>query len=625
MFFIRTMQNDSIAEAQALERAGRPAEAQAIYQRLVTQDPANHAAWHALGILAVGRQQLESAAEMIKAAVSLDKQNAMYQRNYGEVCRRLGRLDDAIYAGRQAIKHAPDSADAHYNLALAFGDKQDADMAVKHYRKALAVSPTHAQAWNNLGTILEQQQDLAAAADAYQHAVQLNAANAEAQHNLGTVYLKQGQVAKARRCFHAALAAQPEFRPARIRLEQINQNRPANEIEAEKLHALGAEQYRQDDFDAALATYRKAVELHPQFAEAWNSLGFVLQDTGDLQSAIECFERSVALNPEFTIGRLNLAFAQLKDGRFAEGWENYESRWSGSAEAVKGGLQRPNAPLPLWTGREDTQGKRLLVISEQGYGDVFQFSRLLHEARKHFAKVGFVCSQPVLRFMDWSFGEDIFLSNHLPADWRDWDMHCPMMSLPRACGIRLDNIPANTPYLNIRPAAKQHWQRKLSTAAPQGLRIGLAWTGRKNHQYNARRSLTLDMLAPLFKVKPVTWVSLQKWSEGDKAPELPAGVQWIDWTSDETDFADAAALVSNLDLVITIDSSMSHLAGALGKPVWLMDRFDNEWRWLNNRLDSPWYPTMRIFRQPRFGDWESVVTEVETALRTLSASQASAA
>jgi tetratricopeptide (TPR) repeat protein len=619
-FFIEAMQNDSISEAQALERAARPAEAEAIYRRLVTQDPASHAAWHALGVLAAGKQQLEAAADMLKAAVSLDKQNAMYQRNFGEVCRRLGRLDDAIYAGRQACKYAPDNADAQYNLALAFGDKQDAEQSTKHYRKALSLNPMHAQAWNNLGTVLERQQDLNGAEEAYQQAVRMNATNAEAQHNLGMVYLKQDKIARARSCFHAALAAQPDFQPARIRLEQINQNRPASEIEAEKLHAQGGGQYREDDFTAAENSYRQALALHPTFSEAWNSLGFVLQDMGKLQEALTCFEKSVELNPDFTIGRLNLAFAQLKAGDFTKGWENYEARWTGSAEAVKGGLQRPSVPLPQWTGQEPapTEGKRLLVVSEQGYGDVFQFSRLLAQAKQHFAKVGFVCSQPVLRLMDWSYGDDVFLMNHLPNNPADWDMQCPMMSLPRALSLRLESVPATTPYLKVQPSASKHWKDKLDIAAPKGLRIGLAWTGRKKHQYNNRRSLTLEMMAPLFKIKPITWVSLQKWTEGEKAPDLPPGVAWIDWTADETDFGDAAAIISQLDLVLTIDSSMSHLAGALNIPVWLMDRFDNEWRWLDQRTDSPWYPSMRIFRQSAFGDWASVVTEVTQALKTLS-------
>lgn len=609
------MQNDSIAEAQALERAGRQTEAEAIYRRLVTQDPANHMGWHALGLLAVGKQQLDIAADMLKAAVSLDKTNAMYQRNYGEVCRRLGRLDDAIYAGRQACRHAPDNADAHYNLALAFGDKQDAEQAAKHYRKALSLNPTHGQAWNNLGTVLEQLQDLNGACEAYQQAIRVNSANAQAQHNLGMVYVKQGNTRKARSCFHAALAVQPDFQPARVRLEQINQNRPAHEIEAEKLHAKGSEQYKLEDFAGAAESYRACVTLHPEFSEAWNSLGFVLQDMGQLEEALRCFQQAVDLNPEFTIGRLNLSFAQLKAGDYTNGWENYESRWSGSAEAVKGGLQRPQLPLPQWTGQEDTQGKRLLVVSEQGYGDVFQFTRLLHQVLPRFAKVGFVCSQPVLRLMDWSYGDKVFLMNHLPTHSADWDMQCPMMSLPRACQVRIDTIPAQTPYLKVQPSASMHWRDKLQAAAPKGLRVGLAWTGRKNHQYNSRRSLTLEMLAPLFKIKPVTWVSLQKWTEGEKTPALPHGVNWIDWTADETDFGDAAALISHLDLVLTIDSSMSHLAGALNTPVWLMNRFDNEWRWLHQRDDSPWYPSMRIFRQPSYGDWATVIDRVADALR----------
>lgn len=198
-----------------------------------------------------------------------------------------------------------------------------------------------------------------------------------------------------------------------------------------------------------------------------------------------------------------------------------------------------------------------------------------------------------------------------------WDWQCALMSLPLAFGTQIDTIPADTPYLKAAAPARRHWQDRLEDAAPQRFRIGLAWAGRKGHQYDRRRSLSFEQIAPLLEDKRITWVSLQKWAPEDQRPAIPAGVDWLDWTEELTDFADTAGLISQLDLVLSVDSALVHLTGALGRPVWMMDRFDNEWRWLRDRTDSPWYPTLRIFRQAEFGAWDGVVAAVQRELSGL--------
>jgi tetratricopeptide (TPR) repeat protein len=383
---------------------------------------------------------------------------------------------------------------------------------------------------------------------------------------------------------------------------------------AHALHTRGIAAYRENRFDAALELYAQALQARPDYPEALNSQGFLLQDLGRLEEARDCFARAVALAPEMAMARLNLGMVQLKLGDWEPGWDNYEARWTGSAESARGMLQQPRCPLPQWRGEGDTAQRSLLVLTEQGFGDTFQFSRYLELAARRFARVGFVCSAPTLRLMEWAFGDRIALFSQMPVDFDDWDLHSHLLSLPRAFGTRVDSIPARTPYLRVPEPAAAFWRARLQRTAPGRIRVGIAWAGRKAHMYDARRSLRLAQLEPLLGDARVTWVSLQKWAPEDERPRIPQGVDWLDWTDELLDFADSAALVANLDLVISIDSAMVHLAGALRRPVWLLNRYDAEWRWLRDRAASPWYPELRMFAQPAFGDWDSVIADAAAAL-----------
>ena len=384
-------------------------------------------------------------------------------------------------------------------------------------------------------------------------------------------------------------------------------------------HLNGISLYRLDRFEEARASYERSLEIQPNHPTCYNSLGFLLQDMGLMKEALAAFEKAIEQSPDMAMARLNLGMAQLKLGDFENGWENYEARWTGSAESVQGTFTRPNCPLPMWDGQEDTVDKSLLVVTEQGFGDTFQFSRYLNEVAGRFKKVGFVCSEPTRRLMEWAFNDKIALFTHMPQDYATWDYQCALMSLPRACKTRVDSIPRVMPYLKAPKPASQHWLNRLEEAAPGRYRVGIAWAGRKAHQYDARRSMTLAQILPLLETPNITWVSLQKWAAEDARPEIPESIDWIDWTEELIDFADTAALVQNLDLVISIDSSMVHLAGGLNTPVWMMNRFDCEWRWFESRPDSPWYPNLKIYNQPKFADWDSVIRTVTADLNAVGA------
>lgn len=952
---------------------------EAALRKRLEQSPADHHAWHALGLIYLNAGKIDLAIHCLEQAISVDSSVAIYHRNIGEIYRRAGSLVNAIKAGERACALAPRDVDAHYNLGLAQIDAKDFTQAGITYRKALALNPRHNLSWNNLGAALDQMGDKKGALQAYENAIQIAPKHAEAQNNAGAIYFEEGRLDKARHAFEAAIQARPHFidahfnlsslktyqlndphikilqalyeqrgtltGPERIKydfalgkaledigkydeafaaydegnriqhallpydetradallkeilsifsreffaersswqgvsdfdrtpifivgmprsgttlLEQIlcsheaihgagelmdlnavvmratsedserpftqhvrclsesdirqigeqylqrvwsrspesdfiTDKMPANffylglihlalprakiihatrdpmdscfscfarlfhetmefaydqgtlgryyvrymtlmkhwkevlpdgvildlhyeqlveDIEgqarrvldfiglpwdascldfykndrpvrtasaaqvrkpiyknsvarwrhfakfltpllsivrdyrqmtpedeavltsaphlathpgetaskqiAQNLHLQAIALYQANRFDEALALADQALAIVPEFSACLNSRGFVLQDMGRMHDALDSFAKAVALSPEMDIARLNLGLAQLKMGDWENGWNNYEARWTGSAEAGTGQLKRLDCPAPLWIGQGESKSRSLLVITEQGFGDTFQFVRYLPLAVEKFGKVGFVCSQPTQRLIEWALGDRIVTFTRMPdasCGYDTWDFHCPLMSLPRAFGTRPDSIPNRVPYLQVPAPAQEHWKSRLDKAAPKRVRIGVAWAGRKAHRYDRRRSLETDQLRPLFECDDITWVSLQKWAPEDQRPDIAANVHWIDWTEELSDFADTAALINCLDLVITIDSAMVHLAGALNRPVWLLDRFDSEWRWLHNRLDSPWYPSVRIFRQPAFGQWSEVIERVQRELATL--------
>jgi tetratricopeptide (TPR) repeat protein len=382
-------------------------------------------------------------------------------------------------------------------------------------------------------------------------------------------------------------------------------------------HLAGISLYRLLRFGESKACYEKALSISPDAPIVLNSYGFLLQDIGMMKEALAAYERAVQLAPELAIARFNLSTAQLKLGNFISGWQNYESRWYGSAEASNQNLQVPTTPLPKWVGQAHTENQSLLILTEQGFGDTFQFCRYLPLLTQRFRKVGFVCSMPTMRIMEWAFSNDIAIFSRIPENYSTWDWQTSLLSLPLAFNTQIDTVPQNLPYLGVPTVVKRHWAERIEATGMVGLRVGIAWAGRNTHLADSRRSMPFEKLTPLLNLRGLHWFSLQKWMPGDVRPAISAGINWIDWSDEFIDFADAAGLMCNLDLIISIDSAPVHLGGALNIPVWLLNRFDGEWRWLENRVDSPWYPSVRIFNQPQFGDWDSVIENVAEELKKL--------
>lgn len=434
--------------------------------------------------------------------------------------------------------------------------------------------------------------DAAGAEACFRDAIALEPELGEAHANLGWLAEAAGRLDEADACYRRALALRPQ--QATIHLNHA---------------ALLARLKR---FDEALAACWTAVQLDPDAAAAWSNLGVLLVQMGRHGDAEACCRRSLSLDPQYPKARINLAYLCLRDGRWDEGWSHYD--WRGWQLDLAG-----RVTCPRWQG-EPLDGRRVLVGLEGGYGDMIQFSRYAAVLKQAGAQhVTLLCPPPLLALLSTLDGVD----EVLPADGllppAHWDCWTSATSVPRLAGTRPETIPATRPYLRAEPAAVARWQSRLQQALPaNGLRVGLVWKGNPAFENDDERSLpSIDLLAPLAALAGVQFISLQKGAGEDEALRAPIALH----LGGEIDcFADTAAIVQALDLVVCVDTAVAHLAGALGKPCWVLLPWQmTDWRWLTGRNDSPWYPgALQLFRQAARGDWSPVVAELAAALRGLS-------
>lgn len=359
--------------------------------------------------------------------------------------------------------------------------------------------------------------------------------------------------------------------------------------------------------EEALADYDRALATAPDSADAHNNRGVALGALNRHPEAIEAYTRALALRPSYDRARFNRALSRLVTGDFEGGWADHEYRWTGSE------MQPVPRAIPgrAWDGREDLRGKTILVYAEQGLGDAIQFSRYVPLLHRSGARVLLEVHAPLTRLLESVEGADHVIPTGSPLP--PLDLHCALMSLPFALRTRADSIPAPIPYLEAATADIARWRERLRDAP--GVRVGLAWSGSRTLRNDANRSMALDRLAPL-AAPGRTLIAVQKdIRDADRAALSAMGVR--SFGEELTDFADTAALMESLDVIVSVDSSPAHLAGALGKPVWVLLPFSPDWRWMLDREDNPWYPTARLFRQSRIGDWDGVIRRVAEALGRL--------
>lgn len=535
-------------------QAGRVQEAKEGYRRVLAHDPQHADALHLLGLIHAHRGELSDAEALIRQATEISA-SAVYLCNLADVLMQLGRLTEAEVACRRAIELAQDYALAHYNLGVLFmrvGHQEDAERA---FRQALMLNPGSNDTLNNLGILLDGIGRFDEAETVYRRALENDPGYLRAHYNLGM------QLLRARR------------------------------------------------FDEAEQAFRHTLEIDPEHADARNNLGTAVRELNRYDEAEVMYRTVLQQHPDFADARWNLAILLLGQGRYAEGWQHAEARYHPRRTAP---MLLPDPGYPQWQG-EPLAGRSLVIWHEQGLGDVIQFARYapLLKARG-LRRLTLLCPEPLKALMETLEGVDEVVCDTGAVGLHDfWSL---IMSLPLHVGTTTENIPAPLPYLHALPDRVKHWRTQLPT---RGFKVGLVWKGSTVHQHDADRSLpSLLSLAPLWSVPGVTFVSLQKGQGEDEPASLSAELPIVSADPSINDLADTAALVSQLDLVITVDTAVAHLTGALGKPCWLLlHKPWTDWRWMHDRTDSPWYPrVMSLFRQSVPGDWAEVIGRVAVSL-----------
>ncbi|MBI5331590.1 MAG: tetratricopeptide repeat protein [Betaproteobacteria bacterium] len=563
------------------------------WEALIRLRPERADAHNRLGVLHKEAGRLDAAEAAYREALRRNPDHAGARNNLGVLHKEAGRLDEAEAAYHEALRCDPGFAPAHNNLGVLYKEAGRLDEAEAAYCEALSCNPRQADAHNNLGVIFKESGRLDEAEAAYREALRLRPGHADAHNNLGVVCKESERPQEAEAAYHAALRLRPDHANAH-----------------NNLGVLYKETGRLDEAEAA---YRAALRLCPDHVDALYNLGVLYGDQEQQAEAESFYRATLRVRPEHADAAWNLSLILLSQGRYEEGWARYETRCNPN-------VQRPHDIPdldPVWQG-EDLTGKRIVVWLEQGFGDEIQFARfapLLKE--RGCAQVILLCSPPLRELLRTLDGVDVVLAKEdpLPA----YDFWIFVMSLPWRLGMRLDTIPARLPYLAADPVRLERWRERLPEGA---LRVGLVWKGSASHRNDAHRSMPgLSTLAPLWSAPGVVFVSLQKGQGEDEAAHPPPGQALTHLGSEIRDFADSAALVAQLDLVICVDTAIAHVAGALGKPCWvLLPKRGTDWRWLHERSDSLWYPaTLRLFRQ-RDG-WEGVVGEAAAALRAWAGSR----
>ncbi|MGF6770992.1 tetratricopeptide (TPR) repeat protein [Paraburkholderia sp. GAS199] len=560
-----------LRQAVALQQNGALAEAEELYREILELKPRHVDALQLLGAIALQTGRLPQGIEWLKKALAIDARRAPVHSNLAYALNALGRFAEALSSADRALALQPKFADALNNRGNAQAGLDRPLDALASFDRALTAMPDFAQAWNNRACVLRDLGRPADALDSCDHALALQPAYAEAWSNRGNAFSDLNQPAEAER------------------------------------------------------SYRRALELAPAFADAWNNLGLTQVDLGLHTQALESYGQALNIDADAAETHWNKALCLLQLGQFEAGWREYEWRWA--RNRIK--AARRVFAQPLWQGEFSLEGRTILLHAEQGLGDTLQFCRYAPLVSALGAKVVLEVPRELMRLMDTLDGVDHLVEDG--ATLPPFDCHCPLLSLPLAFvtsrGTALESIPSHTPYLFADPAASRQWRARIDAHAQGRLKVGLVWAGgnrphvaelRKN---DARRSITFEQMMPLLDIPNVQFFSVQKGPPADQLTAHPRCEEVVDLTAELHDFADTAALVANLDLVISVDTSTAHLAGALAVPVWILNRFDTCWRWLLDRADTPWYPQARLFRQPALGDWTSAIGAARAALAELAASR----
>jgi tetratricopeptide (TPR) repeat protein len=590
----------AIALADAHRAGGRLPEAREIYQRVLAVAPTSAEAMFGLATVALHAHRPESES-LFRRALELNPQSAHAWGNLGAALQGQGRTDEALACYDRSLALRP-SAEIQSNVAVVLSALGRLDEALSRAMISLSIRNDLPEPHFNCGHILHQMGRYPEAMAEYQKAIELRPNYAEALTNLGSLYNTGNQPDAAIELYQRAIAINP------------NAAEPYGNM-ANAMQAKGI-------YEETVPLYHKAIALRPDYPEAYSNLGVSMTLMGRYDEAIQHYQRAISVKPDFAKGHFHLAIASLMHEDYARGWAEYEWRWR------MPDFPSPPRPFtePKWTGGEIPPGARtILVHGEQGLGDTIQFSRFVPLVVERGWRVVLEVQPGLTRLFEMSgrLGAELLCERinperaHLPP----FDRHVPMASLPLATDRQVPSrgdFPG-PPYLRVTDELTEKWRSRLQSATPDSsasFRVGLAWAGSPSHRSDARRSTTLAAFAPLSRIA-ATFFSLQKGPAADQARNPPPGLSLVDLTAEISDFADTAAIINSLDLVICVDTAVAHLAGALGRPCWVLVHNVSDWRWGIDRADTPWYSSVRVFRQARRGDWNEVLGRVAGEIQSL--------
>lgn len=657
-----------IAEGRRLQRAGQLNEAEALYRRILGEGerddmlealaqvmfqkgdaegateilhrsvqlkPDNYEHLANLGMVLATRRQFGQAIEYLRRAIALRPNSPELLNNLGAALKEIEKLDEAVGAFDRAIALKPGYAEAHYNRGVALQQQLKWEPAKEAFERAISLRQNYLPALINLGAVLLKLNQSQAGKTAYRQALEINADHADAWYGLGAALQQMGRNDEAIDHYHRALALRPDFADAAYNLgkaaadsgrsdEAIAFFQKARELRpdfTEASNSLALALKDKERWDEALQVLGEALRLKPDDPSLHINLGTVLLDLDRFDEALAAHCKALEIEPNNALAMWNKAMVLLATGKLKEGFEAYEARLR-----VKDLIPDPDYGKPKWDG-SDLNGRTIFLHAEQGFGDTIQFARYIPMLHASDCRVIVQCPRPLHSLLEGQLPIEQLLGGGDPLP--EFDVHCSLPSLPYRFGTTLDTIPADVPYLRADPRRVDEFAERIrrgdketgrqgaqtQVVSPSPLKVGLAWAGNPLHRQDKHRSIPFNVLSPLFDLPDIRFFSLQK---GPAAEALPSEISNLtDWTADLNNFGDTAALIANLDLVIAVDTVVVHVAGAMRKPAWVLLAVPTDWRWMLDRPDTPWYPSLRLFRQPRRHDWTSIINKVVEELRRL--------
>ena len=639
--------------AEAQRQLGHHEQAMAHLQRATELAPEKHGYWVKIGNILRELQRHEEAIACYEGAISLEPDQAEAYAQMSLSMAELGHRDAALGCCKIALEIDPCQATALHHRALIQMQSDDKQAALDSLNATLALQPQLPSAWASKGSLLVGQKNYAEALSALSHAIELGASSADIFQQRALCLQDMERLDEAINDLEKALSLDPQHALSLMTLGVISQNlnrydsaihlyTQAIQIDPQRVEAysnLGAVLFESNRFEDARVTLEAAVELNPKLINAWINLGstlmqlyrfeeslaafeqvlnlnpkhvdalchqgLVLHDLRRMDEALDCYERALAIDPDSTLAHWNKAYGLLLNGDLTKGWPQYESRWTHK----KNKLSLPDFPTPRYTAQSNIQGKRLLVYAEQGLGDTLMFARFIPRLIELGAQVIFEVQPSLVRLMTRCLPDAQIIAMGQPTP--SMDFHSPLLSLPGILGVQECSIPATDGYLSASSAKLQEWRKRLGPKAQR--RIGLVWSGNAAHQNDRNRSMSLKKLLDALP-KEFEYISLQNQIRQEDLVFLKNSELITSFADEMEDFEDTAALCQSVDLVISVDTSVAHLSAALGVKTWTLVPYSPDWRWMLNRADTPWYKSMRLFRQTTPGSWDEPLSAILTHL-----------